>query len=71
MTEAVSIGGRQVAGFALGAPAWQYAAVGGGVGTGLLMVSRGTLAVSVGEVLGAIGAGALVGLGVWWVVEKS
>lgn len=71
MTESVSIGGKPVAGFALGAPAWQYAAVGGGVGTGVLMVSRGTPAVPFGEVLGALGVGALVGLGVWWVVEKS
>lgn len=71
MTESVSIGGRPVAGFALGAPAWQYAAVGGGVGAGLLMVSRETVLVPLGQGLGAAAAGALVGVGIWWVVEKS
>lgn len=73
MNESVSIGGRQTPGFALGAPAWQFAAAGAGIAQipGVVSMAAGGGAPSWGQIVFPAVGGALLGLGVWWVVERA
>jgi len=69
MNETVSRGGRQVPGFALGNPeAIRYAVAGAAAGGVLELVARGP---EVGQFVVAAAGGALIGLGIWWVVKES